>query len=298
MKHALGSTTIKSQPHRVVTWGYGATDAALALGVVPVAIDYDSYGGDSHGVTPWVAQKLKAMHVPTPTVLPKSPNDPPYEAIARAHPDLILALSSGITAPQYALLSKIAPTVGYTGRPWTTPWQDVIRQTATALGRTSQATTVLRDIHQQLAVTAAAHPELKGKTVAAVWDVGGKFYVYRPADARVGFMLELGLVNAPSVDQLANGNESYYYTLSYEKVNQLNSDIVVVYDDTKAQLTTFLQSSYGKSMPAVRTGAVAAVVGTQAVAAVSPPTALSLPWGLPSLVLQLSAAATKAGAAR
>jgi iron complex transport system substrate-binding protein len=230
-------------------------------------------------------------------VLPKTTADPPYEAIAAAHPDVIVAVSSGITRKQYDLLTAIAPTVAYTGKPYTTPWQQVLMQTATAVGKRAQAKAVLADIDKQLAAKAAEHPELAGKTMAAVWDTQGTFYVYKSADARVAFMLDLGLKSAPSVAALANGNESFYYTLSYEKLDELDSDLLVAYSDTQDEMNAFLRKSYARSIPAVRTGAVAQVVGTERVAAVSPPTALSLPWGLDTLVAQLSAAAQKADAA-
>jgi iron complex transport system substrate-binding protein len=41
--------------------------------------------------------------------------------------------------------------------------------------------------------------------------------VYKPADARVEFAEDLGLVTAPSVSALANGDQTFYYTLSYER---------------------------------------------------------------------------------
>jgi iron complex transport system substrate-binding protein len=294
MKHAFGSTTIKAKPTRVVTYGWGVADAALALGVVPTAMQFQSYGADKKGVPPWVAQEITRRHVKMPTVLPNSAEDPPYEAIVATKPDVIVAVASGITRAQYSLLSHIAPTVAYTGKPYTTPWTEVIRQTATAIGKTAEAKVLLARIHDQLADQAAAHPELKGKTMAAVWDVSGTFYVYKAADSRVNFMLELGLKSAPSVAALANGKESFYYTLSYEKVHQLHSDILVSYADTRAQMDAFLRTSYARSLPAVRAGAVTQVVGVRNVAAVSPPTALSLPYGLPALVAALSAAAENA----
>jgi iron complex transport system substrate-binding protein len=295
MRHVYGATTIAKEPKRVVALGWGVADAALAVGVVPVAMEFQSYGADAQGVLPWTKEKLAQLGVGRPTVLPKSPDEPPYEAIAKADPDLILAVYSGITKEQYRLLEAIAPTVAFTGKPWATPWRDVITQTATALGRAAAGRQVLAKIDDQIAEQAAAHPELRGKSIAAVWDVNPTFYVYRKEDPRVGFMFDLGLTNAPSVDALARGKESFFYTLSYEKVSQLDPDILVAYADTPAGMKSFLGKSYATAIPAVRKGAVAQIVGTEQIAAVSPPTALSLPWGLDYLVRQLSDAAKKTG---
>ena len=49
-----------------------------------------------------------------------------------------------------------------------------------------------------------------------------------------------------------------------------------------------------QAIPAVARGQVAQVVGTELIAAVSPPTALSLTYGLDELVASLSAAAQPA----
>lgn len=297
MKHTLGTTTIKAAPKRVVTLGWGVTEAALAVGVVPAAMEFQAYAGGSDGVLPWVEQKIKSLGVKMPTVLPQTTEAPAYDAIRKANPDLILATYSGITAEQYKTLSQIAPTVGYTGQPYTTPWRTNIEQVAKALGRSAEGTKVVTGLDKQISAAAAAHPELKGKTLAAVLPVKGTFYVYRAADARVDFLLDLGPTIAPSVDKLANGDSSFYYTLSTEKLDDLSSDILVTYFDTQAQANDFLSKSYAKAIPAVKRGAVVSVVGVENVSAISPPTALSLPEALPGIVAKLSAAAKKSGTA-
>jgi iron complex transport system substrate-binding protein len=290
IKHAFGSTTIESKPQRVVTWGFGSTDAALALGVVPVAIPQQTYGGDKQGLLPWIKEKLQKMGASTPTILPNpsGSDDVPFERIAAAKPDVILANYSGITKQQYQTLSKIAPTVAYPDQPWATPWRDVVRTVGQVLGESGKADRLIADTEHQVAAKAAQHPALEGKTVAAVWDVGGTFYVYRQADPRVQFLTDLGLKVAPSVDRLANGKSSFYYTLSYEQVSKLTSDVLLVYADDQSGIDTFLAKPYAKSMRQVQTGHVAPVVGPEFVAAVSPPTVLSLPWGLDGYLKALS----------
>ncbi|MCS5736133.1 iron-siderophore ABC transporter substrate-binding protein [Herbiconiux daphne] len=290
IEHAFGETTVPADPQNVVTLGWGSTDAAIALGTIPVAIPFDSYAGDENGVLPWVADAIDKAGAELPTVLPESPDEPPYEAIADADPDVILAVYSGITEEQYETLSQIAPTVAYPGEAWSTPWRDVVTTVGKALGKSDEATAVLADIDDQLAEQAAAHPEFDGKSIAAVWDVAGTFYVYKKADPRVEFMLDLGFVNAPSVDALANGDSTFYYTLSYEQLDQLDADVVLSYSDTQAEADAFLTAPQTSVIPAVQAGHVAQLVGTDYIAAVSPPTALSLPWGLDQLVDALAAA--------
>ena len=293
---AFGETTIDAAPQRVVAWGWGREDAAIALGTVPVAIPFQPYGGDAEGVLPWIRERLDADGTAIPTVLPDSAEEPPYEEITKAKPDLILAVYSGITKEQYDLLSAIAPTVAYPGEAWATPWRDTIRIVGQALGKTEQADELLAGIDAKLKEKADANPALAGKSVAMVWDADGTFYVYKPADARVEATEALGLVSDPSVEALSSGDDTFFYTLSYEQVDKLTSDILVSFSDTAELSKKFLASSYAKTMDQVKRGTVAEVVGKEFIAAVSPPTALSLTWGLDEYVQILAAAAAKADA--
>lgn len=297
IEHAFGETVIEEPPARIAAWGWASADASIALGVVPVAIPFQEYGGDEDGVLPWIREALEDRRAEIPAVLPNSGDEPPYEEIAAAKPDLILAVYSGITKEQYDLLSAIAPTVAYPGEAWATPWRDTIRIVGTALGKDAEATALLDEIDATLAEQAEAHPELEGKSVAMVWDAAGTFYVYKPADPRVEATLALGLTSAPAVDELASGDETFYYTLSYERLDELESDILVSFADTPKLSKAFLRSSHARAMRQVKDGAVAEVVGPEFVAAVSPPTALSLTWGLEEYVGLLAAAAAEVDAA-
>ncbi|MBX0301345.1 iron-siderophore ABC transporter substrate-binding protein [Cryobacterium sp. 1639] len=296
IEHAFGDTTIDAEPTRVVTWGWGSADDAIALGVVPVAIPFQAYGGDENGVLPWISEALDEQGEELPTVLSDS-TEPPYEEIAEAAPDVILAAYSGLTEEQYELLSAIAPVVAYPDEPWSTDWRELIEITGTALGRSDEATTLLADIDDTIAEKAAAHPEFDGKTVALTSDSGGVFYVYTDADPRVTFATELGFESAPSVAELANGESAFFYTLSYEQLDQLESDVIVNFGATQEESDAFLNAGYAQVMPQVQNGAVASPVGAAFVSSVSPPTGLSLTWGIDDYVDLLSTAALAADAA-
>lgn len=291
--HAFGSTEIPAQVTDVVTLGWGATEAALALGVVPAGIEAQTYAVEDNGLLPWVNEELQTLDA-SPTVLPATVEEPAYEDIDALQPDLILAPYSGITADQYELLSQIAPTVAYPEEPWTTPWREVIEIVGTALGQQAEAEELLAGLEADLAAVTEEHPELQDLTVAAVWDVGGTFYVYKPEDSRVDFLLDLGLVSAPSVSELDTGEETFVYSLSYERTDELDADLIVNYASTAEEVERFLDQSYAQAIPAIQRGAVAHIVGDQLVAAMSPPTALSLTWGLDAYVEEIAAAAQHA----
>jgi len=287
IEHAFGETTLDAQPTRVVTWGWGSADDAIALGVTPVAMPFQGYGGDADGVLPWITEALAGEEMPV--ILPDS-DEPPYEDIAAAAPDVILAAYSGITEQEYDLLSQIAPVVAYPGDAWATPWRDLIEITGTALGKSAEADSLLASIDGEIADQAAAHPEFAGKSIALTSDSAGTFYVYKKEDPRVDFTLDLGFVSAPAVDELATDEASFYYTLSYEQLDQLSSDLLVNFGSTREESDAFLTASYAQAMPQVQAGAVASPVGAAFISSVSPPTGLSLSWGLDDYVALLAAA--------
>lgn len=291
LTHEFGETTIEKQPERIASVGYASNDAALALGVVPVAMT-EAWGGDKEGVLPWNREKLDELGAETPKILPLAELD--VEAVAASTPDLILANYSGITKEEYDLLSKIAPTVAYTDEPWATPWRDVVTTVGEALGKSDEAKQLLADVDTTMAQKAEEHPELEGKTVAAVWDTE-EFYVYKPADSRVEFLTGLGLEHAPSVTELDNGDQSFLYGLSREQTDKLTSDILIFYAADQKEADAFLKKPYAQAMSQIKEKRYAAVVGTELVAAVSPPTVLSLQWGLDDYVELISTAAEAQG---
>jgi len=263
--------------------------------VTPVAIPFESYGGDDEGVLPWIREALEERGDAMPTILTNTGEDVPYEEIAAADPDVILAQYSGLTEEQYETLSDIAPVVAYPDQPWSTPWRDIISITGEALGLQGEAEEVLAGIDDAIAEAAAEHPEFEGVSLATAWDTAGTFYVYADEDPRVEFMLDLGFVNAPAVDALDTDESPFYFTLSYERVSELTSDVLVVYGSTPEEAQALLDAPYAQSLPAVQQGAVAQLVGSEFIASVSPPTALSLPWGLDEVVDQLAAAVAARG---
>ena len=119
------------------------------------------------------------------------------------------------------------------------------------------------------------------------------FYLYLPADARVEILEDLGFVTPPSVTSLDSGEGTFYTTVSYENLDKIDAQVVLTQAEDQATLDEFLTSDRGKLIPAVAKSAVAAMVGAQNASAVSP-TALTLPWILPTLTDKLAAAVATA----
>lgn len=294
---ALGTATIPEEPQRVATWGWGSTEAAIALGVYPVAIAEQSWTVGAGNLLPWVEDAYATAGVEKPVILTDADGGAtfPYEELIAADPDVVLAPYSGLTQEQFDTISDIAPVVAYPDTAWTTTWQDTITITATALGRSAAGEDVLAGISDQLAGMKEAHPEFEGKTVAGVWDADGFVYVYTGADPRVGILEEVGLTVAPSVAELDDSDGGFFFELSYEQLDKLDADIVISYHNNEEEAAAFLTKPALQAIPAVAAGRVVQVASPVTVSSVSPPTALTFAWedGLPALVEKLGAVAAR-----
>lgn len=287
---ALGSTTIEDAPTRIATWGWGATDAVLALGIVPVAIPSDDYSGGDDRMPPWVSDAIDELGGETPIVLDGSAPEISVEELLAADPDLLLAPYSGLTQDEFdAVTDAGIPVVAYPEAAWTTPWRDVISLTGTALGLEDQAAELLTSLDTLVSDAAAAHPEFEGTSIAYVDDDVDTFYMYLPADPRVEILEDLGFVSPDSVTALDTGEGTFYTTVSYENLDKIDAEVIFTQAEEQSALDEFLGSARGQLIPAVKKGAVAAMVGAENAAAVSP-TALTLPWLLPAMTEELAEA--------
>ncbi|MGC0365955.1 iron complex transport system substrate-binding protein [Rhodococcus sp. 27YEA15] len=299
IESALGSVTIEKQPTRVATWGWSTQDAVLALGVVPVAMPKNVYGGNADGVLPWNVDAISKLGGDTPQLLSGGDNGTiPFEELAKADPDIILAPYSGLKQEEYDTLSKIAPVVAYPDKPWSLPWQDQLSIVGRALGKTAEADTLRKDVDKQIADLAAANPVLEGKNFIYVSArEADKLNIFRTSDPRVDLLTQLGLVPSPDVTELdADPNAgTYFFQLSYENLGKINSDLIVGYFENQSAVDAFVANPSVAAMPAIQQGRFAPVVGESFVMASSAPTVLSIPWMLDQYVPQLAAAAEKVG---
>ncbi len=300
IKGALGTAEITERPERVVSLGWSTTDAMLALGVVPVGMEAQPYGGDANGVLPWVKEKLAHMGAKTPEVLtPSSAGDPDYKAILALKPDLILAPYSGLTQAQYDKLAEIpgVDVVAYPETPWATPLDEVVEISAEALGVDEEkADEVLDGIDEAVEAKAEEHPEFQGKTIATLAPDTEQFWTYTQSDPREKLLRDLGFTTAPSVDAFAKTADkgAFAVPFAYEKSTELTSDVLLTYSGSADELKQLQGAAPYKAMAQVKSGAVANLVGADKVAAVGPPTALSLTWALDDLVDLLAKASAKA----
>lgn len=277
--NVFGETTIKAKPGRVVTTDWGNNEAALALGVVPVAMPKVTYGDeDGDGLLPWVKDKLAELGADTPTLLDET-DGYDYEAIADAKPDVILAATSGMTQDQYDTLSKIAPVVTYQGIPWGTSWQDMTVIDGTALGLKDEAEKLVASLEDHVQKEAAKYPALKGKKFLHTYidptDLSTLGF-YTTKDARTAYLSELGLVPSDYVAAQSKDSDQFWLTASTEKIESFEDVQVIVAYGGPELLTTLQADPLLTHIPAIADGAVALVPDNSTLSSAVDPSPLSI----------------------
>lgn len=239
VRHAMGTTTLKAAPKRVVVLDVGELDNVVSLGIKPV------------GYAPTEGDEALPGYLAKDAGRPKSVgtiNGLNLEAVERLEPDLILG-SKLRAEKQYKQLAAIAPTV-FSIRPGFT-WKENYLLNAAALDKTAQAKKNL-----------AAY-EAKAKKLGD--DIGPKkptitMLRYMPQFTRlyaqqsfIGTILkDVGLPRPKNqqVDDLAT-------EVSPENINQADADWIFtgVYGDPKATKRDTAESNpLWKNLTAVKDG--------------------------------------------
>lgn len=289
IQHELGTTLGEEAPARVVALSEADLDAAVALGVTPIATIDPSYGDDR--ILPWT---LQSLHGERPRLLTQSDSGVDIEQVAALAPDLILAGGSFTIRDQYALLSRIAPTTAYETAPVSDPWQATVRQVGKALGRSPGADDLVRRVEGELDSVGRDHPELPGTEFAIVnvFQPGGVGVLRSSEDVTVRLFADLGLKLAPSVAGLPG--EEFAVSLSYERLGVLDTDVLVLYaregaDDAVRQLTAF---PLYQNLAVVQRGSVVEPSEDEFLA-LRGATALSLPFLVSEFFPRMAAAAAE-----
>lgn len=225
VEHDYGTTEIPGAPQRVVSLGYTDQDQILALGVVPVAIR--EWSGNKPSATwEWAQDELQGQQ---PQVLNGVTIDP--ETVAALAPDLIVAITAGLTQEEYDTFSRIAPTIVQPKGDiaYNSAWQDTTRLVGKALGRDAEADKLVTDLEARFEEAKAAHPNLGGKKamVAGVSTGGANWFAYSSGDARGRFLTSLGMTIPEEIDQAAG--DSFYVEFSLEQLTTIDRADVVAW---------------------------------------------------------------------
>jgi iron complex transport system substrate-binding protein len=284
--HALGSTTIPAEPKRVVVVGYTDHETLLALGVKPVGA-MDWFGQGTYGKWPW---ERKAWGGKPAQIVSNKSYEIDFEKVAALHPDLILGTYADLKRDDYDKLSQIAPTVAQAkGDAYTTPWRDMARTIAKAVGRVAKGEKLIAGVDAQFAAFREAHPEAANQE-ALVVDAGQapkSYYPFSSADPRGQFLAELGYKGSPAIDKLAG--HTFGTEVAKERVDLLDVDRLFLLIDAPAKKRLDADALFNR-LEVAKSGHVTALgyySGDQLGAAVAFNSVLSIPYALKGIAAQL-----------
>ncbi|MEM9131963.1 MAG: iron-siderophore ABC transporter substrate-binding protein [Actinomycetota bacterium] len=295
IEHAFGETVIESQPERIGTVAWANHEVPLALGIVPVVMEFQAWGDDDgNGVLPWVEEQLEELGAETP-VLYDGTDGIDFETIADAEPDIILASYSGLTQEDYDTLSQIAPVVAYPDFAWGTPWDEMILINAKAIGLEAEGEQLVADLNTEIADTFAEFPELQDQTIlfsfvseADTSEIG----YYSTVDTRPKFLEGLGFGVPAYVAETSAESDEFFGGVSAEQADLLaDVDIVITYggDETAAALA---EDPLLSTLDPFANGNVLVLDGVgDPFAAAANPSPLSISWGLRDYLAAIAAVA-------
>ncbi len=283
IEHAYGSTTIPAEPQRVVSLGYTEQDSLVLFGVEPVAVRY-AFGPEDDVFFPWADE---AAGDADPEILPRE--DVNFEQIAALEPDLIMAVTAGLTDQEYETLSQLAPTVVQpAGFPaFGTPWQEQTLIAGRAFGQEDRARQIVDDLEERFDEVVAQHPELEGRTITLSGPAyEGEYPFHATDDARTRFFGALGLRVPAEQDEIAG--DEFYGSVSQERADVLDADVIVWQSGSPSERAGIEADPVLSAIPAVAEGRSIFIEGSD-YDALQFSSALSLPYLLDGFVPQLAA---------
>lgn len=225
--HAMGTTTIKGTPKRIVTLYQGATDAAVAMGVKPVGV-----------VESWVEQPIyNYLKEDLEGVqIVGQETQPNLEEIAKLKPDLIIA-SKLRHEEIYEQLSQIAPTVAHET---VFEFKGTVELMGQAMNQEEKATALLSDWDKRVA---DFQSKIKDK-MGDKWPLHVSVLNFREDHARMyvtGFagsiLSELGFEGPKN---LPDENQDILKLTDKESIAQMNADVFYMFmEDNEAVKKTY-----------------------------------------------------------
>lgn len=241
VSHALGETEVPANPERVVVLDSPFLDAAVSLGVMPVASVEAAAGA---GLSPYLLDQLDDDIAIVGLI-----TEPNLEAIAAARPDLILGAKVRHEAI-YDQLSQIAPTV-FTESSGTN-WQEGLAVTADALGKTDEAKKLVDD-YEARAKAVGEKVGAASMTASIVRFLPGETRLYGPDTFSGSVLTDVGFDLG---DKGFDANPYSMAQISAEQIAMADGDVIfaTTYGGDRSA-TAFPQAeSLWNSLEAVKAG--------------------------------------------
>ena len=243
---AMGNeVTVPANPQRVIA-SY-LEDNLVALGITPAA---QWSVNDGTSVQDYLQGELEGV----PTI----PHDLPFEAVQEIAPDLIIMDSASmVEGGKYEQYSKIAPTY-VIGTEVNNDWRDELLRVGEVFGKKEQAEEALKQYDAKAAdAKATLEKEVGSPSVAAIWLVGGKFYVVSENLSAGAVMYgDLGLTIPAVVKEISASATGNWSEISLEKLVELDAEHIFLINGDAGSDTSALSDALWNSVPAVKAGNV------------------------------------------
>ncbi len=246
----IGTSAPAAAPQRVVTLEFIATEAALALGIIPVG------AADAAGYRGWVARPALPDSVPDVGTR----QEPSLEAIAGLAPDFILGPALRLK-PVEARLNTLAPTLLLDGYPKDVNASQLdfmlgeFRKTGAALGKSAEAEAVIATLNSTLADRKArlAAAGKVGTVVVAQYLPGTPRLRVFTGNGQVGGVITaLGLTNGWTAPNDAYG----FSTVTADALAGLPADatVMIIAPDKDAGWQALRSSPVWQALAPIRAG--------------------------------------------
>lgn len=250
VEDAFGAVQI-TKAQRVVALSVSDADAALASGVVPVAMAE----APVEPVMPWAQDAIDGLGGETPELFEWTTEDTiPFEDIASWEPDMILATGSILGQDAYDQLTDIAPTLTTAEEGAADSWKSQTERVSKVIDQQEHGETSIEAAQSAIDQAAESHAALEGKSfLVALFRSPEEVGVLPDRDsATVRFFSELGLELDPVADEMTAGKVPD--TLSLEKLDVLDSDVIVGYFPDAGLREKYEELSVFSALPAVEDG--------------------------------------------
>ncbi|AIG63663.1 iron siderophore-binding protein [Corynebacterium atypicum] len=265
---------------RVAALGLGDADTLLALGLTPVTVAPWGTEGDidPSGVGPWSKDLLEGAQ-PTPIYnTAQGFTSEMLEKIAGTKPMKIVAVNQAVEPSAKEELEKIAPT---TIKPdeyknWQIPWDVQVTTIAGAVDKSDEGDKLIEKTKQAFQDFRESHPDLQGKTAAAVMPYDGKIGLYTTGDGRGQFIADLGF-EIPK--KLEGDGDEFFRDISPENYAELNGVDYLFVLDYNGAVEQLKNDPVFQNLDVVREGKVR-YLDTDTANAMSMPNPVTIPWAI------------------
>lgn len=180
----------------------------------------------------------------------------PLEALMEAEPDLIFASGEdSMASGNYEQYSKIAPTYVIDNET-KDDWRATLTLMGEVLDKETEAETAISDYDAHVAeIKNQLNDEIGDSKVAALWVIGGKYFVVAPDVASGAVLFEdLELTPANLIAELPENTGAHWNPVSLEAIAELDADYLFLIDSDPETIEKLENESIWSNIPAVEQG--------------------------------------------